>query len=241
MLKYFSLLSIIFFLFSCKEEVKLDFSDHTFSSEKNTIVSIILPKALGNSSAAKNINMTLEQFACDALNIDASKEKQSLIEQSAKQFDESYTSFKKQISNELSQELPVWEANIDGEITFKNENLISIAMNSSINTGAIKSNLKIKFFNFNPSTGKTITIDNIVNDIDKFKQLVKKYYNKELLTGHNNGESMTKTTNFKLPESIGFSDDGAIMFYNSHELLMPSGETIEFTIPYETVNDYLTF
>ena len=92
MQKYYSLLCVVFFLFSCKKDVLLDFSDRTFSSEKNAIVSIIIPKALGTSSAAKNINMTLEQFACDALNIDASKEKPSLIEQSAKQFDESYTS-----------------------------------------------------------------------------------------------------------------------------------------------------
>lgn len=221
--------------------MELDFSDRTFSSEKNAIVSIILPEAQGNSSTAKKINATLEQFACEALNIDASKETQSLIKESAVQFDASYSRFKKQISNELSQELPVWEANIDGEITFKNQSLISIAMNSSINTGSAKNNLKIKFFNFDPATGKAITIEESVNDLEEFKQLVKKYYTKELLTVYNNDKSLTKESPFKLPKSIGFSDDGVIIFYNSYELLMPFTETIEFTIPYEAANDYLTF
>ena len=228
-------------MFSCKKEISLDFAERTFSSEKNAIISVILPEAKGNTSAAKNINNTLTQFACKALNIDASKEPLSIIEDSAKQFDKSYTNFKTQISNELSQELPIWEANVDGEITFQNKNLISIGMNSSINTGSPKSNLKIKFFNFNPSTGKTISLKDIINDIDAFKKLVKKYYNKELLTGYTNVKPLTEDDEFKLPKSIGFSDDGVIIFYNSYELLMPSTEVIEFTIPYETANDYLLF
>ncbi len=239
------MLRYIYFFFilltSCKKEVVLKFSDRTLFSEKNAIISIIIPEVQGNSLAAKNINKILERFACNALNIDASKTPQFLIEKSAKQFDASYIGFKKQISNELSQELPVWEANIDGELTYKNETIISVAMNSSINTGSAKNNLKIKFFNFNASTGEIIDVKNIVNDLNAFKQLVKKYYDKELLTKYTNGQSLIESTNFKLPESIGFSNDGVIIFYNSYELLMPSTETLEFMIPYEIANNYLTF
>jgi len=240
--KFSTFLSVFFLLFfSCKKAVEIDFSDRAFSSEKNTIVSVIMPKALGRSSASKNINDTLEQFACKSLHIDASKEHESSIENSAKQFDVSYVNFKKQISNELSQELPKWEAHIDGEITFKHIDLISIAMNSSINTGSAKSNLKIKFFNFDPLTGKTLSLKDLVSNVNAFKQLVKKYYDKELLTGYTNIQSSAKNKAFKLPKSIGFSDDGVIIFYNSYELLLPAAETIEFTIPYEAANEFLAF
>ena len=163
--KYISVFFCVLFLISCQKEVTLQFSDRTFSSEKNAIISVVIPEAQGNSLAAKNINKVLEQFACTALNIDTSKAPRFLIEESSKQFDASYASFKKQISNELSLELPIWEANIDGELTFINENVISIAMNSSINTGAANDNLKIKFFNFNPFTGQSVPIEDSVNDL----------------------------------------------------------------------------
>ncbi len=241
MLKSISSLCVVFFLFSCKKEAKLDFSNRTFSSEKKAIVSIIIPEAKGSSSTAKTINTTLEQFACQALNIDASKENLSLIEESAKQFDASYAAFKKHISNELSQELPIWEANIDGEITFKSDDIVSIAMNSSINTGAAKSNFKIKFFNFNPSNGQQLTLKDIINDLNGFTKLVKKYYDKELLTTYANEQSPIHKTAFKLPETIGFNDEGVIVFYNNYEFLTPASEVLEFTIPYVAANEFLTF
>lgn len=141
----------------------------------------------------------------------------------------------------FSKELPVWEALIDGELTYKNENIISIAMNSSINTGTAKGNLKITFYNFDPISGDQLTIKTLVNNEQEFNQLVKKYYDKEVLTSYNNEQQLINNKDFKRPETIGFSDDGVIIFYNSYELLFPASEVLEFTIPYSVANPYLTF
>ncbi len=44
---------------------------------------------------------------------------------------------------------------------------------------------------------------------------------------------------FQLPESLGFSDEGLIILYNPYEIASYSQGIIEFTIPYDTINDYL--
>ena len=46
---------------------------------------------------------------------------------------------------------------------------------------------------------------------------------------------------FQLPESIGFSDEGVIVLYNTYELASYSQGITEFTIPYEEANSFLKF
>ena len=225
--------------FSCEEEKILSFSEIHISKEKETFVDIVMPKAKGNSNVAKNINTSLNNFACDILNVDSAKEKKLTIDQSITAFNASYIGFTTLFNEDIARDFPKWEAFIDGEISFQNEFIICIAMNGNVQTGEANSNLIFKFFNFDPATGKELKTKDLINDLNGFKALVKKYYDKELMTVHNGLQS--QNLDFKLPETIGFNEEGIIIFYNNFEFGALSKEPVEFTIPYVVANSYLKF
>lgn len=231
-----SFMFCIICLHSCKKEVVLNFSETNILVESDAIVEINMPKAEGKTEASKNINNTLESFVNNALTVDAAKTAKASIKENITAFGESYTSFKAELGKLSLDNLPIWEAVVDGEVLYKNETIVCIAMNSSINTGGAHSNIITKFFNFNSTTGKPLEFQDLFNDVDGFKTIVKKYYDKELLTGYVNPNVDFKEDDFQLPKTIGFSDDGIIIFYDT---LTPADEPLEFTIPYEVANKYL--
>ncbi len=112
------------------------------------------------------------------------KEKKLTIDQSITAFNASYIGFTTLFNEDIARDFPKWEAFIDGEISFQNEFIICIAMNGNVQTGEANSNLIFKFFNFDPATGKELKTKDLINDLNGFKALVKKYYDKELEVGH---------------------------------------------------------
>lgn len=233
------IITCVFLTMSCQEKTVITFSESLITKDKETLVEVVIPKANGSSKIAKNINNTLTGFACGILNIDSAKNKKETIEASAEAFNEAYINFNKTLLNQFEGDLPPWEAFIDGEVSYQNETIVSIAMNGSINTGSPSSTLKTQFFNFDLANGKSLKTEDIINDIEAFKALVKKYYDKELMTTYtsiNNDD-----TPFKLPETIGFNEDGVIIIYTKDVLSQLNQNIIEFTLPFAAVDPYLNY
>jgi len=225
--------------FSCKSDATLTFSDKSIVEEDETTIEINIPKANGKTEAAKQINATLAHFVRTALNVEAVDATKASTEESIASFKKAYRDFKRQVGKVLYTNLPPWEVLIDGEINYKNQTLVSIAMSSSINTGGVHNNLVFKFYNFDINTGEELETKDLVNNIPEFTILAQKYYNKELLSAHTDRIDAFKDNSFTLPESLGFSDDGVIFFYDTFN--SASNNIIEFTIPYTVANHYLNF
>ena len=237
-MKFYSLLVCLLIVFSCeKENASPSFSEVNILNEDVAKIEINMPMAHGNAQVSAKINATLNEFVCDALHLDASNEKQETIKASIKAFNESFSNFNTLISSELKSELPVWEAFVDGELIYNNETISCIAMNTSINTGAANTSMVFKFFNFDNKTGNLLTTEELVNNLSEFKILIKQYYDKEINASFNDVEISNNT--FKLPENLGFSDEGVIILYDNFDLGSFENEIIEFTIPYDVVNPYL--
>ena len=238
-LKIFSFLLFTILTFSCKDEVVLNFTETNIAKNDEAVIEINIPKAEGKTEAAKQINATLTHFTNTALNIDTTNATKESTEESIQDFIKAYKEFKTEIGKTLFTELPIWEVLIDGEIIYKNESIISIAMNSSINTGGAHGNLVFQFFNFDTKTGKQLNINDLINDIPKFTELAKKWYDKEMLSASEDRIAAFEKGDFKLPENLGFNDDGVIIFYDTFNT--SSNNVIEFTIPYQSANTFLNF
>lgn len=239
LIKNFSLIILTSICFTCKDEVTLNFIETFIIDDGETTIEINIPKAEGKTEAAKQINSTLAHFVNTALNIEAISATKISTEESIEDFKKAYTSFKTQIGKTLYTNLPPWEVLIDGELIYVSETLVSIAMNSSINTGGAHSNLVFRFYNFDIKTGQELKTKDLLNDIPAFTTLAKKYYDKELLSAQNDRLVAFKTDTFTLPENLGFSEDGVIVFYDTFN--SSSNNVIEFTIPYTVSNNYLNF
>ena len=237
--KLFVVLLFLNICLSCKEEVSLNFSEISIVEDTDATIEINIPKAEGATNAAKQINNTLNQFVNNALDINNLKTNETNTTNSIAVFKKAYLDFKSQIGKTLYTDLPAWEVLVDGEIIYKSETLVSIAMNSSINTGGAHSNLIFKFFNFNIKTGKTLQTKDLINDIPAFTALAKKYYDKELLSATDDRISAFNNNDFKLPKNLGFNEEGVIIFYDT--FITGSNNVIEFIVPYTLANDYLNF
>lgn len=239
LLKIFTFIIIATFIFSCKDETALNFTEISITDEDETIIEINIPKAKGETKAAKQINTTLTNFVTSALNIEATNTSKTSTKESITSFKKAYKDFKTQIGKTLFTNLPPWEVLIDGEVIYKSKTLATIAMNSSINTGGAHSNLIFKFYNFDAKTGKQLETKDLINDIPAFTALAQKFYNKEILSANQDRIDAFKTETFKLPKNLGFSDDGIIVFYDTFNSSV--NNVIEFTIPFTVANQYLNF
>ena len=233
---YKRLKTVVFILtislfFSCEEEVNLAFSEINLLEEKETSVEINIPNAEGNTLISKNINSALKNFVNTALNIDSSNDVEDTFEESIAQFNSSYLEFKNQMTEELQLELTPWEAGVDGEVTYLSNNVICIAMNTYLNTGAIQGTSKVSFLNFDATTGKQLHYDELIEDKDELKKFLKFYFEKEV-------ESIS-FDDFKLPETIGLSDEGVVILYNVNEIPSYTDKLTEFTVPFDEVERFL--
>lgn len=235
----------VFVLVSCDDtSSKITFVDKEISTDKDAVIVVNIPEAKGNKVVAEKINKTIQDFVTSAFDIadEIESTEQLSIEEAAKQFDNDFKAFNNQLPDDLTQELPVWEALIDGEIIYKTDALVCIAMNASINTGAINNRTHFEFLNFDLETGKKLKVEDIVENIPEFTKLAKKYYDKEVLTTFDDATGLNVKMGddeFKLPKYLGFNDDGIVVLFQNLEV--PSQDVLEYTIPYEVANDFLKY
>ena len=236
MRRYLSIwfLSCFAFVLNCKEPVKTIFTERTFSSENQTVVQINIPKASGNSLVDNTINSEIDNVVIHAFDADSRKNNSSIsIEETIANFNTDYKNF---ISN-FSENAQPWEAQIDGEVLYQSYEVISISITTYINKGGAHGSLNILFLNFDSTTGLSITNTNLFKDIDGFKKIAKIYLDKTLKAK----ALSVADEDFKLPENIGYTDDGLVLLYNTHEILPYADGIIEFSMPFEAVNPFLVF
>ena len=232
--KHIILISVYILIMGCKEESILSFNEINFPSKGDTSIEINIPQAMGNELIAHAINSEINHVIINELHIGDNDNITSIsIEESISLFNKEYTNF----MLDFPQSAQIWEAQIDGEVIFQSEEIISISMTSYINTGGAHGNLHITFLNFNPLNGKRIPNGNLFHNIEAFKPIAKKYF-------YENIEDLNvlfKPEQFELPVNFGYSLDGFVLLYNVYEIAPYSSGVIDFIIPFDELTDVLVF
>ena len=220
---------------SCKKEQQLVFSETYFTSENDSIVSVNLLKANGNSKITSHINSELENYVISVLQIgEPIAIKDVTIDEQIDAFIGEFVTFK----NDFPESNQQWEAQIDSEIMYQSVDIISIALTSYIDTGGAHGNLSISFMNFSPQTGKLIPNSELFNNIDEVKTLAQLQFENEI---QNSDDLSASTEKFDLPVNIGYTDEGVIFLYNVYEIAPYARGILEFSIPFETISDHLIY
>lgn len=228
------LILVFFFLNACGEAPKLVFKETDFTTEKNTLVEIIIPIASGDVLVADAINADVKNEVIKALQPeDGETIIMNSIEESITAFNEEYNNFKTDFP-EVSQP---WEAQIDGEIMYQSPEIVSMSITSYINTGGAQGNLNISFLNYDARTGQRIKNFELFKNIDEFKALAQGYFEEAV----ENKSNAFNPNSFELPENIGYNENGIILLFNAYETAPYASDIIEFVIPFEEANDFLNF
>lgn len=219
--------------FSCVETTTtpIKFSETNELFEDNAVVELNIPKAEGNTELSKAINKVIENHIANMLVFLEAPSDTLQLDYAISKFDSEYKLFKEG----FSESAMVWDASFDGEVTYQSSELISIAINSYVNSGGAHGNSNVTFYNFD-SSGKVLNLDGFIEDKQGLTSVVKTYFEQETKGSDINyffGED------FHLPANIGFNDEGVIFFYNVYEIASYADGITEFTIPFEELEPYL--
>lgn len=228
--KFVPLLFLIF-LFSCEEMTLVSFTETNALYEDNAIIELNIPKAEGSSIPAQAINKVIENHIANMLVFLEEPSDTLKLDYAIKTFDSEYKSFK----DGFGESAMVWDASFDGEVTYQSSELISIAINSYVNSGGAHGNLNVTFFNFD-SSGALFNFEDLFTDEVGLTEVVKTYFEEETKGSEVDyffGEP------FSLPANIGFNDEGVIFFYNVYEIASYADGVTEFTVPFEAIESYL--
>ncbi len=235
-LKKILLLSILIILYSCKKENSLEFIETAIEKTDPVIIEVIYPKLSDASDVSTKINRNVESALAEQIAFFEEDTDNLTLDDALVQFENRFISFK----NDFEPNATLWEVTINSEVVFQSINVITISIDSYTFTGGAHGNSVITLLNFDPETGNLYTQNEVFKKNNDFTELVEHYFKTETATKTNdNSESYFFGEDFKLPENIGFKEDGVIFLYNTYELASYAEGITEFIIPYSEISKFL--
>ncbi|NKI26485.1 DUF3298 and DUF4163 domain-containing protein [Arenibacter sp. 6A1] len=235
------LLLPLFFL-SCTNQDKLVFEPLEFkeaSCDNCPKVTVQIPKALENHALASIINNTLREEVISMLSYDDEFEP-TTIEEAIRSFNNGYSDMKK-----LYAEEPVgWEAIIDGTVTYEDDTIITIKLNSYSFTGGAHGYTSTQFFNFDKKNNIEVNTLDFIDDLDQFRLYAEiKFREQEKIPSDksiNTTGFMFENNLFYLPENIGFTKEGLQLYYEQYEVASYADGPILLNLPFQEIQPYLS-
>ena len=223
-------------IMSCADEKSSAlFNEVNITTDSNEIVDIYIPRAIGDNLVSEKINTKIDALIMASLNVgDSETNPPATLDESINNFNKEYLNFQAQ----FPESPMVWEAQIDGELSYLSDAIISIAITNYQNTGGAHGNLVISFLNFDRNTGDIISNHNLFSNLNAFQDIARTYFFNEIA---DKKENYFDPNNFALPENIGFDDDGLILLYNTYEIAPYSSGLTEIHIPFDEIDSLLTF
>jgi len=231
--KFLYIGALLVFLIACKEENQsVVFNPTNISNDYASNIEVTIDKASGDNAVNSQINNTIETALINGI---PNAETATTLNDALTQFDDDYKDFKTRFDDENH----VWELALETEITYQSNQVITIAISSYADTGGAHGNDSIQLLNINPETGKTYNVDAIISDKNDFETIAKSHFETHLNAKDKDISEFFFGEAFKLPENIGFSDEGLILLYNVYEIAPHNQGYTEFVIPFEDLTDVL--
>lgn len=235
MKKLFYLL-ILVIMSSCVQEHLFEFKETVIDKKEPVKVEVIYPKLNDVSNVSSKINKAIETSLVEQIAFYEEDTGNLTLDTAISQFENRFVDFK----NEFEANANPWEVLINSEIVFQSMYVITIAIDSYTFTGGAHGNSVITLLNFDPETGDLYTQENVLKPSKDFIALVEKYFKTETAAKTNDrSENYFFGADFKLPENIGFNEEGVIFLYNTYELSSYAGGITEFTIPYAEISKFI--
>ena len=254
MKKFLSAILLVSLCIACADEKKekkttidkaLSFSPKTIEKKLDgclpeegdcTFISLTFPVAENGTGAAEKINHKIEDFLVRTVDYqdDTSNENAEVL---AENFIENY----KEAASEFPEYELAWEATINGKIFYRSPKLISVQFNTDIFTGGAHGYRSTNYLNFDPETGKLLTIEELFTP--EFQSMVEQdFREKQEIPQDGNINStgmMFENDEFQLPANIGINEELVILHYNAYDIAPYADGTFILTYPRAEIEQYL--
>lgn len=224
-------------LFGCNKDVKLKFETQHIEKTADAVIVIDYPKAIGTKPIAKKINQQIEHVIANEMNMADTPENEISISEAVSQFDLEFKTFKEDFQDSSQQ----WEAKVDGQVVYESPEVICISLETYTDTGGAHGNGRTTYLNFNPQTGTLLEKNDIIKNLEEFKNIAEKAF-KEQTRPKDNDETMEDFffgEDFQLPSNIGFTNSGLVLLYNNYEIASYAQGITKITLPYDQIKNLL--
>lgn len=239
----FAYLWIALLFWNCEKDHRLTFGPLDFITENCTNcpkVTIHVPKALDESPISGTINNSVKEEVISLLIYDDEIEA-TTIEEAIQSFENGYLELKKMYPDEPMG----WEADIEGKVTYEDQNILTIQINSYSFTGGAHGFSSTRFLNFDKAKGLEMANMEFFKDPLEFQNFAEgKFRDQEKIpaTGSINATGfMFEGDEFYLPENIGFTQEGLQLLYEQYEVASYAEGPIILTLTYKELEPYLKF
>ena len=192
------------------------------------------PMAEGGSIRARSLaNAAIQSLLADMLGVHDALENPSPslnLDRLAAEFIEDY--YKYTSDEPFVQK---WTLELEGKVAHNGQDLISICMNGFTYTGGAHPNYFTTYLNFEPTTGKLLSLPEFISDTVALKKIGESWFRK---TQHIPTELSLdeagywfQDNQFSLPGNIGFHTEGLVMYFNPYEIAPYASGATEVIIP----------
>ncbi len=235
-----SLLAIL--IFSCQKKDQFQLEEYVqpyVECDSCPAISIQYPLALGEDKLATSINTALREEIIEKLTFDDSTSP-TTVEEAMESFKEGYL----ELINEFPDAQSKWEAEINGKVSLQTEKFLSLELKTYIFSGGAHGYQATQFLNFDLKSKEEVDPEDLFKNIKEFSQFAeKKFRAAENIPEEQNINStgfMFPEDKFVLPENIGFTSEGLLLWYNQYEIASYADGPISLLFPIAEVQKYLT-
>lgn len=241
--KLLYLLSFLVCIGCKQQEDTLTFEPYSIASkscENCPTVSISIPKAMDKTKLSETVNIALREEIIALLNFDEESDAQNL-EGAVHAFVKDY----QDLNGKFPEESMPWEATIDGVVTYESKKILTIRLASYLFTGGAHGYTTNRFLNFDKEHGTELEGGELFKSEEDFIILAESEFRKQenipSKAPINSTGFMFETESFHLPENIGYTDDGLLLFYEPYEIASYADGPIILTLSFKDVNPFLRF
>ena len=237
----YTLFLLLILATSCKNNSLLSFEPLLIEEIECTTcptIKINIPKAMEEAAIDTAINTAIREEIITQLNFD-DVANINTIEKAIASFKNGYIELKGKFPEEATK----WEASVEGEITYEDKHVISIALHSYLFTGGAHGYSSTKFLTFNKMKGLELETWELFNPDFEFKKFAEiKFKIQENIpqdSSINSTGFMFEEDAYNLPDNIGYTKEGIQLLYNQYEIASYADGPIILTIPYNEAKKYL--
>lgn len=235
MVKYFVGLFVLAALLSCEAEKQYTFIPEQYrhnTCDDCSLVSIDYTMAIGPDPFVKIINQAQETAIISLLHFNEETPAGS-IPQAIKSFSDGYGKLKSQFPEAATP----WEANIEGTLAFEDTERLSLVLDSYLYTGGAHGYGTKHFLNFDKKKQRLLEPHELTSDWEGLTVLAETLFRAkhgiEEEAPINSTGLMFEDDIFYLPEEMGFTPEGLLLYYAPYEIAPYADGAITLTIPWE--------
>lgn len=203
-------------------------------------ITVDYPVYNGEEAIATKINSKVDTYLAQSLHIG---EGVSPNTKEWKEVARQFVNANKDLKTEFDLELN-YEAKVSISESFRNGQLLTLEQNSYLFTGGAHGYGSIRFHHLDVLTGEELETKALFEDFEGFKSFAEVAFRKAQGLSEDSSINATgfwfEDDLFRLPETLGLSQEGIHLIYNPYDIASYADGNIEVTLDWQNVESYLS-